>query len=254
MRVKILAVIFVAATAVHGAAITSASELATFLGAPGIIYSFSGFSVPDATSFAVDCTEVTLTSICDGQGPGLVPQGLAFTFGSGGGQWDGLGYDGSTSEEILSGSSPSTLLTISFITPANGFALDLRAFPGYPATAMVTVFALDDTTVIGTISGINLPSTGASVFEGWDDSSGIGKVELTQTGEDWSPIVDFLEYGIKRTSTEGVVPEPGPLVCVGLGLAAIAIRRLRRRGYVWARLRKRGTVLIEDADPRFLTP
>ncbi len=171
---------------------------------------------------------LTLTSVCDSQGPGLVPQGVEFTFGSGGGQWDGVGYDGAASQEILSGASPSPLLTITFTTLATGFGVDLRAFTGYPATATVTVFGLDDATVIGTISNISLPASGASVFEGWEDFSGIGKVELTQTGENWSPILDSIEYGAAHFSREGAaVPEPASLVGVGLGLAAIAIRRRR---------------------------
>ena len=177
---------------------------------------------------AIGCAVLTLGSICDGQGPGLVPQGVQFTFGSGGGQWDGVGYDGSTTQEILSGSSPSSLLTITFTTYTNGFALDMRAFPGYPGTAMVTIFGLDHTTVIGTIPNISLPTSGANVFAGWVDFSGIGKVELTQTGEDWSPVLDSLEYGAAHVPAgASSVPEPASLVYVGLGLAAIAFRRRR---------------------------
>lgn len=222
-----LVVSFFAATALSfGSAISSSSNLVTLLGGPGTVENFSGFTVANGDSVQLGCSTVNSSSTCNGQGPNLVTPGVQFTFGNGGGQWDGVGYQGSDSEEIVAGSPAGQPLVITFTTLVTAFGLDLRAFTDYPATATVTVFALNDTTVLGTVSGIDLSSNGSSVFAGWEDSSGIGGVELTQSGEYWSPVLDFLEYGTMSSDNDDpATPEPASFICVGLGIGAIAIRR-----------------------------
>jgi hypothetical protein len=230
MKMKLLAVSVAFVSALYGSAIATPSNLINALDGTGTVETFSNFNVNDGTSTALQCGTLSSTSICDGQGAGLVQPGVTFSFGSGGGQWDGRGYYGATSEEIdgsqnVSGAPSYQALTITFNTFVTAFGLDVRAFTNFPAVATVTIYGLDNTTVIGTISNINLASNGSALFEGWQASSGIGKVQLTQTGQYWSPVVSFLEFG---ANSQSPAPEPGSLLCVGLGLCLFAIR-LRRR-------------------------
>jgi hypothetical protein len=128
---------------------------------------------------------------CNGQGPGLVVPGVNFNF-TAKGQWNGAGYFGAPSREILSNSQP---LTIEFTTPVTIFAVDLRAYVGFPATATLTMYGLDDATIIGTLAPVYLSTTGVPTRVAWQDDTGIGKIVATQTGQPWSPIIDNLEFG-----------------------------------------------------------
>jgi hypothetical protein len=176
--------------------IASRDDLENILGGPGTIEDFSAYSIADGTADATGVSELNADTIVNGQGPGLVQPDLDFTFASGLLQWDGAGYFGSPSKEILSGAPPGQPLTITFTSgTVTAFGVDLRAFSGFGATADMKVFALDGTTLIGELSGITLPDTGVPVFAGWYDPDGIGVVQLTQTAQPWSPIITNLEYG-----------------------------------------------------------
>lgn len=228
MRDKIVLSIFAFGTMCYGGAIATQSDLVTIMGGVGTVENFSVFSVASGTAAGLTCTVLNSSSVCNGQGPGLVVSGVQFGFGTGGGQWDGIGYDGATSEEILSGDPEGQPLTITFSTPVTAFGLDIRALPGWPATATVTIFGTDDTTILGTISGVSLLTSGASVFEGWEDLAGIGEVELTQSGQAWSPVLDFLEFG--NVDPPAPAPEPSSAILVGLGAGAFLLRRRGSRG------------------------
>ena len=203
--------------------LTDRTQLTTLLVGPGTIETFEGFPVASGAAAGLGCSVLNSASVCGGQGPGLVVSGVNFTWGSGGGQWDGAGYYGSTSKEILSGTPAGQPLVITFTSPVSGFGVDLRAFSGFPATATVSIYGSDDTTLIGAIAGIDLPSSGDLVFAGWWDSSGIGKVDLTQTGWSWSPIIDNLEFG-----GGSAIPEPATVVFCVAGFAVLGILRMRR--------------------------
>lgn len=185
-------------TAVQAVPILSRPALQALLGGPGMLENFESFNVSAGNAAGLDCAVLNSTSICNGQGPGLVVPGVAFTWGTGGGQWDGAGWFGAPSREILSGTPAGQPLIIDFTIPVDAFGVDLRAFTDFPATATMTIFGTDDITVLGTVS-VSLSTSGVPVFAGWEDISGIGRVTLTQTGQPWSPLIDNLEFG-KRVS------------------------------------------------------
>lgn len=210
------------AASVEAGPIASRAALQVLLGGPGTLEDFENFNVGAGSAALLDCPALNSSAICDGAGPGLVKPGLNITFGDGPGQWDGAGYVGSPSKEILSNARNGPPVSIDFASAVGAFGLDLRAFVGFPATATMTVYGADDVTVIGVISGIGL--VGTPVFAGWEDASGIGLFQVTQVGQSWSPIVDNLEYG----EAAAVIPEPASLLLVGTGLVAAGRRRLRR--------------------------
>jgi len=145
----------------------------------------------------------------------LVKPGLAFGSGGNGLQWNDAGYFGAPSREIVA----DGILIIDFQVGVTAFGLDLRMFTGFPSSSTMHVFAADDTTVIGTISGIPLLTSGAPVFAGWHDAGGIVRVQLHQGFAPWSPILDNLEFGVA-----GKIPEPSSLVLMGMGVAALIAR------------------------------
>lgn len=148
--------------------------------------------------------------------------GLVFSGSGSGFQWNDAGYFGAPSRELVA----DGVLLIDFQVAVTAMGLDLRTFTGFPETATVYVFAADDTTLIGTISGILLLTSGLPVFAGWEDAGGIGRFQLHQQfGVSWSPILDNLEFGVGLQ----VIPEPSSFALIGLGLVALkAARRARR--------------------------
>lgn len=184
--------------------ITSRTALETTLGGTGFIENFESYSFASEDHINTLVSDLSFSTIVTGQGPGLVNPGLVFISSSGHLQWDDVGYDGATSKEIVSAGQS---LTIQFTSgTVNAFGVDLRAFPGHGTTAEMQVFAEDNTTLLGTISNIMLPTNGVPVFVGWQDASWIGEVNLTQATNTWSPIIGNLEYG-----DPPAVPEPSSL-------------------------------------------
>ena len=186
---------------------------------PLTVETFEAFNIANGTAIRVDCPVLDSSAICNGQGPGLVLPGVSYVFTTSG-QWDGAGYFGSTSKEILSSDSP---FTINFTPAVTIFGVNLRAYTGYPATATVTVYGPDDTTVIGTLSNVYLGSAGVALRVGWQNSTGIGKVVLAQTGQLFSPIIDDLEFGAATatlTLSPGSAAPGSPIAIAGSGFAA----------------------------------
>lgn len=216
------------APAVQAAALVDRPALQAVLGGPGTLEDFESYvASPAGGADGIGVGVLDSTTIVNGQGPGLVVPGVTFTGPNSGLQWDDAGYFGAPSREILIGAPAGQPLGIDFAGSVGAFGVDLRAFSGFPATATMTIFAADDTSVIGVLSSLSLGGGGSPIFAGWEDAGGIGRVELTQTGQPWSPIIDNLEFG-KHNGTP--VPEAGStLASLGLALAGLASLRRRNR-------------------------
>lgn len=195
------------------------TTLNSIVGASGKTVDFETFSIGSGGATSAGVAVLDFNTIASGQGPNLVLAGVTFSVPAGNIQWDGINYYSSPSREILGNASNSTL-TITFTNPTKAFGLDLRAFNGLGATASATVYGSDNTTVLSTIPGINLPSSGAPVFFGYQSASGIGKVVLTQNNYGWSPIIDNLTFV--------PIPEPSVAQLLTGGLALLVLIRRRR--------------------------
>ena len=198
------------------------TDLQTLLGEAGTLEDFESFTIDDGFATNIDAKVLDSNAIANGQGPGLVVAGVRFTWppgiGPSNGQWDGAAYYGSFSKEILT--NYQRKLDIDFTGVVTAFGVDLRTYTGYGSTATISIFGPDDSTLIGLVSSINLPDDGTAVFAGWTDVSGIGRVELAQHDNTWSPIIDNLEFGSRG------VPEPS---AIWLALAAVVGLVLVRR-------------------------
>lgn len=213
----ILTLFAVVFPAVQAAPIVTRAGLQTILGGPGSVEDFESFNIGTGNATTIDCATLSAAAVCNGQGPGLVIDGVSFVF-SGAGQWNGQSYFGAPSRELLSNGQP---LVVDFTSPARAFGVDLRAFSGFPATAAISIYGADDSTLLGTITSINLASSGVPVFAGWEDASGIGSFSLTQSGRAWSPMMDNLEFGPANLS----VPEPASALLLAAGLMALRLLR-----------------------------
>lgn len=206
------------APSVRAGPVLSRPALQALLEGPGTLEDFESFSffggispIGGGRNSPIGCALLNSTASCNDQGPGLVVPGIDIVLGANG-QWNDVEYYGAPSKEILS----LPPLMIDFRIPVDAFGIDLRAFVGFPATATMTILGTDDSTVIGTFSGISLAGSGAPVFAGWEDITGIGRVMFSQTGWAWSPIIDNLEFGHRIAA-----PEPSALSLFALGLVGL---------------------------------
>ena len=204
-----------------GTIISDRTQLNTILGGSGVTENFENYNVPDGNGDGLQAT-LDSSTVVNGQGPGLVVNGVTFVAGSSNLQWNGANYFGSPSKELVALSQP---MNIDFSVPVNAFGLDLRAFTGFGDTATVTIFGTDDSTVLDIISPIGLAGTGVPVFFGYQDIAGIGKIELTQQSGFWSPMIDNLTF---EQSAAASTPEPSTVLGLGLlGLGALVKRQLK---------------------------
>ena len=217
LAMGILGFIGVAGEAKAQSTVPDRSTLNAILGASAVTETFEGYSISAGNAEVLGVTTLDSTTVANGQGPGLVIGG--FSISSSELQWNGNGYYGLSTESV-SGSDP---LTIDFTSLTRAFGVDLETYSGFPNTFNATVYATDNTTVIGMISGISVP-TPSAVFFGFQDTAGIGSVTFSDASAGFSPVLDNLEFG-----SGGAVPEPSSIV-LGCTAALIGlVYSLRRR-------------------------
>ena len=208
-----------AATSAQAGPIASRPALVALLGGPGTLETFENFSVGPSSFAFVDCDPISSTAICNGQGPGLVVPGLEIT---GKPAWQGVGYFGLPSKTLGDTKSSDQFR---FTIPVTAFGADLFAYTGFPSSnAAITIYGLDFTTVIGSLSGLSLSTSGT--FVGWTDVSGIGAFSTQYNGSlsGYMAVTDNLEFG----NIAGV-PEPESIALFFTGLAGLAAARRRRK-------------------------
>jgi hypothetical protein len=192
------------------------STLDAMLGGGAVNEDFEAY--PVGSSYAVLGPSFDSTSTPNGQGPGLIVPGVVLSTNVGNVIWQAAGFFGLPTKTI--GSDVSQNVRTDFTGNVNAFGVDLLNYEGFGAVYNVTIFGVDDSTVIGTIPGIVFPSAVTSNFVGFYDAGGIGSFRVdVPTG--FGPVIDNLEFGV-------AAPEPGSLLLLGTGVLAVA-RRVRRR-------------------------
>jgi hypothetical protein len=135
-------------------------------------------------------------------------------------QLDPPGWFGAPNYELLGNQGD---LTIDFTVPQTSFSIKLRDFKGFGGTETITVFGVDDTTVLSTFTvGMNgsiITSTDSS------ESAPIGAVNLAEiSGQFWTGALQSVTF-----STPDPTPEPDSLSLLAVGVLGLAgmVRRNR---------------------------
>jgi hypothetical protein len=137
-------------------------------------------------------SSLTRTSTPNGQGPGLLVPGVTLTTTSGPLVWQGNGFFSLPTKTM--GTQSSSDMTIDFTSFVSAAGIDVLNYGGFPSTYNATVFALDDTTVVGTFLGVSFPSAVTPHFLGFENASGIGSIRIDKVSG-FGPVIDNLEFG-----------------------------------------------------------
>lgn len=129
-------------------------------------------------------------TIANGYGPNLVKDGCVYSCAAGSLQWDGAGYFGAPSKNLLANSGDG-LLTLTYDTAVSSVQLELLTFAGYPDNTTVTVYNSSNT-VIHTAT-LSVP--GASPVPFSHSAANIKKVTIKSNTWPWSTLIDNHVFG-----------------------------------------------------------
>jgi hypothetical protein len=143
--------------------------------------------------------------------------------------WNGVGYLGQGSQNILSSGS----LLIDFSINVNTVGMDLGVFQGLADSASIKVFGSDDTSLLTEFIGVDLGTQGAvDKFFGFYQLGDIGAIEISGING-WSPLLDNLTFNVGGPATGGPnggganpIPEPATALMFLIGLLGLIKRRI----------------------------
>ena len=211
-----------ASNQVHAGVILSRADLVNALGGAAATEDFESWNGTVLTPGG--WSSLDSSTIVEGQGPGIVNDGLRFTNINSNRELNELQLDRRSEYGITSGAllAEGGTLVINFLGPVTHAGLDFFQFRGWQDTATVRVYGSDDTSMIYDSSGLAAPNAPSSTFFAYTDAAGIGRITIQSTSYGWSPLIDDLTYG--------VVPEPATLSLLALGGLALLRRRGQHRG------------------------
>jgi hypothetical protein len=224
-------IVLVGTQADAGTIISDREALNKLLGASAITEDFEKFNLGqlDAISGGIELDSTTVLHNPP-QGPGLVVPGVAFRPIRSGptnlvifGPSFFLFPPGST--QTLGTDAVTDTLGIDFIGGVDAVGLDVFGFNANffaPMPVVLTLFGIDDITVIETDAVIFEPGFTGSKFFGVQSLDAIGSLQVTNPGVPGCcmPVIDNLAFGNTR-----FVPLPSGWLLVGIGFAGMAIAR-----------------------------
>ena len=218
LMLSLLAILFIG-NVVSAEEIADRGSLNSMLGASGVTEDFETFIITDNEATNIGTTDLNSSTVVFGQGPDLVVDGVVFHSDSFL-QWNSEGYYGLPSKNISTTYSKN--LTIYFMNPVNAFGLDMLVFGNYNDNASITVFGTESEDPIYSASNIFLSTAQSPVFWGYRDDMNIGKVIISGSMRDYSPLIDSVTFG-------NVVPEPVSSALFVLGGAVLAFKRRKAK-------------------------
>lgn len=149
---------------------------------------FERFAVPNGQAVAGIPTPLDTNTVWNGQGPGLVEEGVTFRTSTlvRTVQWNGTGYFGQPSKNLT---VPAIGLWIDFDGAVSSVGFERYGFNTAPSRVTIFIYGPDDQTRIEVLHDVELAF---GEFFGYEDPGGIGLVVIATTFG--STNIDNLEY------------------------------------------------------------
>jgi hypothetical protein len=224
---------FIAASSTADASPVSRAQVATILGADATNEGFELYTVDGASDVLNDAVGMPIaeldsaTETIDGQGPGLVKDGVTFrTQGGEGIQWNRAGF-GHTKDIVASFGSP---MEIDFTSSTPAFAVDLRSiFTSFSMTAMLEIF---DSNGGMSTEYVDLGNAGDVSRFGWHHlgAGGVTRVVISSMTSGYAPTIDnILFLGLTATPNPEVSSAAMATMLAGVGIIGVSAKRLLKR-------------------------
>jgi len=197
------------------AAIAAVLLLASTAGAQAVLEDFEAYSIGYGSAEVMNISNLDENAFVNGQGPNLVLDGCTYSAGAGTLQWNGPGWYGTATKNILSNSAG--LLTLIYDTPVTSVQFDMTAYTGYSDVTVVTVYD-GGMSPIYTSAPINVPDQNAVPF--LYTAASIGKVTMQSSVYSWSVMIDNHKFGGGGVSLSKTGSCPGPVTLNATGCTA----------------------------------
>jgi len=204
-------VVLLSSTRGEAAQVLSWAELTGLLAPGALTEDFESFQVASNDTATLDETTLDHTTVTNGQGPGLVEQGVSFSVqtltGPGSLDWLGDGAAGNSSK-VLRGTGAADdfpNFQMKFSPAVQAFGMDF--FP--PPVFVVEVLDVDNERLF-------LSRSIAPPFFGFQHEPGIGAVNIGFVRSGTTTAIDNLTFG-------QIVPEPAAIVLALFGWIAQAV-------------------------------
>ncbi|NQU50263.1 MAG: hypothetical protein HQ519_16555 [Planctomycetes bacterium] len=143
---------------------------------------FEAYGVGAGNAEVLDISYLDEFAIANGQGPGLVIDGCSYSATTL--QWNGPGWYGQVSKDILSNSGP---LVLTYDNPVTSFSFTLNAYDGYGDTGTAYVYDSSNN-LVATLGPFSLPD-GSHVPYSYSGAD-IKRVDIVGSTYSWGPILD----------------------------------------------------------------